>query len=124
MLEGAQVIDRTNLDIRHTLELEEGRRRHKRRRGTLLGAIDRLLWELEELNLQGRDRVPARVRRQSEALFTAIRGASDLEARFRVPAMMDVLYLAQELIFKEEDPDYRGEAEADEDAEEAVQRGA
>lgn len=105
------MIDRTNLDIRHDLELEEGRHRPKRRRSFLLRRIDGLLFELEELNLQGRDRVPARVRRESEAILLSIQGGAELEVRFRVPAMMDVLYRAQELVFKEVDPDYRGEDE-------------
>jgi hypothetical protein len=103
------LIDRTNLDIRRTEASEEGRHHPKRRRSYLLHAIDRLLWELEELNLQGRDRVPARVRRESEALFGSIHGAGELEVRFRVAAMMEVLYRAQELVFKEADPNYRGE---------------
>ena len=109
------MIDRTNFDIRHTEELEEGRRGPKRRRSYLLHSIDRLLWQLEELNLQGRDRVPAWVRRESEAIFTSIEGGRELEIRFRVPAMMDVLYRAQELVFKEGDPGYRGEEDPDED---------
>lgn len=103
------MIDRTNLDIRHTEELEEGRHHPKRRRSFLLNRIDGLLWELEELNLQGRDRVPARVRRESVAIFNCVQGGQGLEARFRVQAMMDVLYRAQELVLREIDPDYRGE---------------
>ena len=103
------MIDRTNHDIRSSVRRDAGRRGARRRRSQLLHSIDGLLWELEELNLRGSDRVPARVRRQSEAIFASIDGGRDLEARFRVPAMMDVLYLAQELIFKETDPDYRGE---------------
>lgn len=117
------MIDRTNLDIRQTVALEEDRRLPKRRRSSLLHAIDKLLWELEELNLQGKDRVPARVRRQSEALFSVIHGAAELEARFRVPAMMDVLYRAQELIFREENPCYQGEEDPEEEAD-GIQRGA
>lgn len=110
------MIDQTNHDIRSSARRDAGRRGERRRRSTLLRSIDGLLWELEELNLRGRDRVPARVRRQSEAIFASISGGSELEARYRVPAMMDVLYLAQELIFKETDPEYRGEADEDETA--------
>jgi hypothetical protein len=109
------VINRTNHDIRSSARRDAGRRGERRRRSTLLRSIDGLLWELEELNLRGSDRVPARVRRQSEAIFASIAGGGELEARFRVPAMMDVLYLAQELIFKETNPEYRGEADEDED---------
>ena len=110
------MINRTNHDISSLARRDAGRRGERRRRSTLLSSLDGLLWELEELNLRGRDRVPARVRRQSDAIFASIAGGDGLEARFRVPAMMDVLYLAQELIFKESNPDYRGEAdEADED---------
>lgn len=109
------MIDRTNLDIRLTEALEEGRHYPKRRRSFLLNKIDSLLWELEELNLQGRDRVPARVRRESAAIFNSVEGGRELEVRFRVPAMMDVLYRAQELVFREVDPDYRGEEEDEED---------
>ena len=108
------MINRTNHDIRSSARRDAGRRGERRRRSTLLRSIDGLLWELEELNLRGRDRVPARVRRQSEAIFASISGGGELEPRFRVPAMMDVLYLAQELIFKETDPEYRGEADEDE----------
>lgn len=108
------MIDRTNHDIRTSAGRDANRRGARRRRSVLLSSIDGLLWELEELNMRGRDRVPARVRRQSEAIFASIRGAGELEARFRVPAMMDVLYTAQELIFKETNPEYRGEGE-DED---------
>ncbi len=109
------MIDRTNHDIRSSARRDAGRRGVRRRRSALLRSIDGLLWELEELNLRGSDRVPARVRRQSEAIFASITGGSELEARYRVPAMMDVLYLAQELIFKEIDPDYRGEGEDEEE---------
>ena len=114
------MIDRTNHDIRVTAGRDAHRRGAKRRRDAMLRTIDRLLWELEELNLRGRDRVPARVRRQSETIFGSIRGATELEARYRVPAMMDVLYLAQELIFKEDNPEYRGEGEDEEEAQETA----
>lgn len=109
------MIDRTNHEIRDSAGDDLHRSGAKRRRSALLRTIDGLLWELEELNLRGRDRVPARVRRQSEVIFASIRGAAELEARYRVPAMMDVLYTAQELIFKEIDPDYRGEGEDEEE---------
>lgn len=110
------MIDQTNHDIHSSARREAGRLGERRRRSALLRSIDGLLWQLEELNLRGSDRVPARVRRQSEAIFACITGAAELEARYRVPAMMDVLYLAQELIFKEADPAYRGEADEDETA--------
>ena len=110
------MIDQTNHDISTSVLEDAGRRGERRRRSVLLRSIDGLLWELEELNLRGSDRVPARVRRQSEAIFASISGGWELEARFRVPAMMDVLYLAQELIFKEMDPDYRGEADQEDES--------
>lgn len=83
---------------------------------TLVHAIDDLLFELEELNLQGVTRVPGRLRDRSQALLSLIPEGDPEELRIRqkVTAMMDTLFYAQELIFRAKDPsrpEYHGDDE-------------
>ncbi len=73
---------------------------------SLIQAIDDLLFELEELNLSGVDRVPAVLReRTSEVLrLVPVSDPEQIRVRFRVGAMMDTLFRAQELVFRAKDP--------------------
>ena len=73
---------------------------------SLIHAIDDLLFELEELNLSGVDRVPAVLReRTSEILsLVPVDDPDEIRVRFRVSAMMDTLFRAQELVFRAKDP--------------------
>ena len=81
------------------------RRRHARIRG-VVHAIDDLLFELEELNLGGVDRVPSRLRGRAGQLLELVPGPEDPEfrVRHRVVPMMDVLFRAQEILFKLREP--------------------
>ena len=81
------------------------RRRHARIRG-VVHAIDDLLFELEELNLGGVDRVPSRLRERAGQLLELVPGPEDPEfrVRHRVVPMMDVLFRAQEILFKLREP--------------------
>ncbi|PZR70247.1 MAG: hypothetical protein DLM66_04490 [Candidatus Dormiibacter spiritus] len=95
-------IEDANTDIGR-LELET-RRRHieQSRQGQLIRATDEMIAELEELNVRGSDRVPAALRRHAEAVLSALPPTEEpLEARYRVDAMMEVLYRAQELLFQQ-----------------------
>jgi hypothetical protein len=69
-------------------------------------AIDDLLFQLEDLNLQGVDRVPARLRERASKILEAVPGPEDEEfrIRYRVLPMMDVLFRAQEILFRLRDP--------------------
>jgi hypothetical protein len=83
---------------------------------SLVHAIDELLFELEELNLQGVTRVPGRLRVRSQAVLSLVPegGSEELRIRQKVPAMMDTLFYAQELIFRAKDPSrpaYQGDDE-------------
>ncbi|MBJ7602072.1 MAG: hypothetical protein JF888_02580 [Candidatus Dormibacteraeota bacterium] len=95
-------IEDANTDIGR-LELETRRRRiAQSRQGQLIRATDEMIAELEELNVRGTDRVPAVLRRHAEAVLSALPPTAEpLEARYRVDAMMEVLYRAQELLFQQ-----------------------
>jgi hypothetical protein len=88
-----------------------------RRFPALIHAIDELLFELEELNLIGVDRVPSPLReRSSEVLsLVPVEDPTEIRVRFRVSAMMDTLFRAQELVFRAKDP---SRAVGDDEAEE------
>ena len=78
----------------------------RRRFPALIRALDELLFELEELNVQGVVRVPAQLREQAGQLLELV-PAPDPEViriRYRVQAMLDTLFRAQELVFRARDP--------------------
>src|SRR5262249_32087367 len=82
-------------------------------------AIDDLLFQLEDLNLQGVDRVPATLRERAGHILDAVPSRQDYEClrvRYRVVPMMDVLFRAQEVLFRLRDP--RRSVYEDADAEE------
>lgn len=72
----------------------------------LIHAIDELLFELEELNLSGVDRVPSIIRERSSVILSLVpvEDPSEIRVRHRVHAMMDTLFRAQELVFRAKDP--------------------
>jgi hypothetical protein len=92
-------------------------------------AIDDLLFQLEDLNLKGVDRVPATLRERAGRILDAVPGREEYEAlrvRYRVVPMMDVLFRAQEVLFRLRDPRralYEAEDE-EEAANEAAANGA
>jgi hypothetical protein len=84
-------------------------RRHRASRGhypAVIHAIDQLLFELEELNLSGVDRVPSALRERSSRVlaFVPVEDPEEIRVRFRVVSMMDTLFHAQELVFRAKDP--------------------
>lgn len=80
-----------------------------RRFPALIHAIDDLLFELEELNLIGIDRVPSLLRERSSVVLSLVpaEDPADIRVRYRVGAMMDTLFRAQELVFRAKDPSRR-----------------
>jgi hypothetical protein len=73
---------------------------------SLIRAIDDLLFELEELNLNGVDRVPAVLRERTTMILrlVPVSDPEEIRVRYRVGAMMDTLFRAQELVFRAKDP--------------------
>jgi hypothetical protein len=70
-------------------------------------AIDDLLFQLEDLNLKGVDRVPAVLRERAGQILNAVPSREEYEVlrvRYRVVPMMDVLFRAQEVLFRLRDP--------------------
>ena len=84
----------------------EQRQADLRRFPALIQAIDELLFELEELNLNGVDRVPTPLRERSSVILglVPVDDATEFRVRHRVSAMMDTLFRAQELVFRAKDP--------------------
>lgn len=88
----------------------ERRREESERLARMVQAIDRLLFQLEDLNLSGVDRVPAVLRDRASTILDRLPAATTevdqdaLRVRFRVVPLMDVLFRAQEVLFRLRDP--------------------
>jgi hypothetical protein len=107
----AQIAD-VNLEI----ELSDQRRRSQRseteRLTAIIRAIDELMFSLEELNLQGIDRVPARLRERAGALIELVLArpapaevrTDPFRIRYRVVPMMDVLFEVQDRVLRLRNP--------------------
>ncbi len=114
-----------NRDIKRLCQEDLRRRWRLRQLDRVVHAIDDLLFQLEDLNLQGVDRVPAVLRERAGQILDAVPGREEHEAlriRYRVVPMMDVLFRAQEVLFRLRDP-RRALYEA-EDEEEAAREAA
>ncbi len=115
------MIDQASRDIAALARADARRRVASRRHSHLVRAIDAVLFELEDLNLQGVDRVPATLRRQAERILDTLpppandEQAEALRVRFRVQPLMDVMFSAQEVLFRLRDP-----ARVNEDDEEEI----
>jgi hypothetical protein len=72
----------------------------------VIQAIDQLLFELEELNLSGVDRVPSSIRDRTTRVlaYVPVEDPEEVRVRFRVVPLMDTLFHAQELVFRARDP--------------------
>jgi len=102
------MLENANRDIHASIRGEALRQNKARRLDEVVRAIDDLLFQLEDLNLQGVDRVPARLRERAGAILRVVPDAPadhDFRIRYRVVPMMDVLFRAQEIIFRKRDPD-------------------
>ncbi|MDQ6692677.1 MAG: hypothetical protein M3Z13_07915 [Candidatus Dormibacteraeota bacterium] len=84
----------------------ERQRAEQRRLPALINAIDELLFELEELNVQGVDRVPVDLRQKSSSVLRLIPTSNpeEVRVRYRVGTLMNTLFHAQELVFRARDP--------------------
>lgn len=75
---------------------------------SIIRSLDELMFSLEELNLKGVDRVPARLRERAGALIEAVcaRPApvetrnEPFRIRYRVVPMMDVLFDVQDRVLR------------------------
>jgi hypothetical protein len=110
-LEMAQIAD-----VNRQIEVSDQQRRSQRseneRLTSIIRAIDELMFSLEELNLQGIDRVPARLRERAGALIELVLArpapaevrSDPFRIRYRVVPMMDVLFEVQELVLRLRNP--------------------
>jgi len=85
----------------------EQRRTEQRRLPALINAIDQLLFELEELNVQGVDRVPVDLRQKSSSVLRLVPTANpeEVKVRYRFGPLMNTLFHAQEFVFRARDPE-------------------
>jgi len=88
--------------------LRAGAESRARRLNRLVRSIDELLFALEDLNLKGVDRVPASLRERAGSILVSTQKAApeapEMRVRWRVVAMMDELFRAQEVLFQLLDP--------------------
>lgn len=109
------MLENANRAIHASIRDETVRQNRARRLDEVVHAIDDLLFQLEDLNLQGVDRVPARLRERAGAILQVVPDPQDDEfrIRYRVMPMMDVLFRAQEIIFRLRDPNRPADDEED-----------
>src|SRR5215469_9091338 len=96
-----------NRDIQRLCQEDLRRRWRQQQLDRVVHAIDDLLFQLEDLNLQGVDRVPATLRERAGQILDAVPSREEYEClrvRYRVVPMMDVLFRAQEVLFRLRDP--------------------
>jgi hypothetical protein len=101
------MLEDANRDIQRLSQEDLRRRWRMQRLDRVVHAIDDLLFQLEDLNLQGVDRVPAVMRERASQILDAVPGREEYEVlrvRYRVVPMMDVLFRAQEVLFRLRDP--------------------
>lgn len=120
------MLEDANRDIRRLCEEDLRRRWRLQRYDRVVHAIDDLLFQLEDLNLKGVDRVPATLRQRAGEILDAVPSREEYEClrvRYRVVPMMDVLFRAQEVLFRLRDP-RRALYEAEDAQEEATAQAA
>jgi len=101
------MLEDANRDIQRLCQEDLRRRWRQQQLDRVVHAIDDLLFQLEELNLQGVDRVPASLRERAGQILDAVPSREEYEnlrVRYRVVPMMDVLFRAQEVLFRLRDP--------------------
>jgi len=120
------MLEDANRDIQRLCQEDLRRRWRQQQLDRVVHAIDDLLFQLEDLNLQGIDRVPATLRERAGQILDAVPSREEYEVlrvRYRVVPMMDVLFRAQEVLFRLRDP-RRALYEDEEAAEEECARQA
>ena len=116
------MLEDANRDIQRLCQEDLRRRWRQQQLDRVVHAIDDLLFQLEDLNLQGVDRVPAVLRERAGQILDAVPNREEYEmlrVRYRVVPMMDVLFRAQEVLFRLRDP-RRAEYEDEDAMEEAA----
>ncbi len=101
------MLEDANRDIQRLCQEDLRRRWRQQQLDRVVHAIDDLLFQLEDLNLQGVDRVPATLRERAGHILDAVPTRDEYESlrvRYRVVPMMDVLFRAQEVLFRLRDP--------------------
>jgi hypothetical protein len=101
------MLEDANRDIQRLCQEDLRRRWRQQQLDRVVHAIDDLLFQLEDLNLQGVDRVPATLRERAGQILDAVPSREEYESlrvRYRVVPMMDVLFRAQEVLFRLRDP--------------------
>lgn len=101
------MLEDANRDIQRLCQEDLRRRWRQKQLDRVVHAIDDLLFQLEDLNLQGVDRVPATLRERAGQILDAVPSREEYEVlrvRYRVVPMMDVLFRAQEVLFRLRDP--------------------
>jgi hypothetical protein len=103
-------------DVNRQIESSDRQRRMQRseneRLSAIIRAIDELMFSLEELNLQGIDRVPARLRERAGSLIELVLDrpapaetrSDPFRIRYRVVPMMDVLFEVQHKVLRLRNP--------------------
>src|SRR5215831_16597519 len=117
------MLEDANRDIQRLCQEDLRRRWRQQQLDRVVHAIDDLLFQLEDLNLQGVDRVPAVLRERAGQILDAVPTREEhecLRVRYRVVPMMDVLFRAQEVLFRLRDPRRSTYEEEDRDEEPAV----
>jgi hypothetical protein len=97
------MLEDANRDIQRLCQEDLRRRWRQQQLDRVVHAIDDLLFQLEDLNLQGVDRVPAVLRERAGQILDAVPTREEYEClrvRYRVVPMMDVLFRAQEVLFR------------------------
>jgi hypothetical protein len=101
------MLEDANRDIQRLCQEDLRRRWRQQQLDRVVHAIDDLLFRLEDLNLHGVDRVPATLRERAGQILDAVPTRDEYESlrvRYRVVPMMDVLFRAQEVLFRLRDP--------------------
>jgi hypothetical protein len=122
--EKGNMLEDANRDIQRLCQEDLRRRWRQQQLDRVVHAIDDLLFQLEDLNLQGIDRVPANLRERAGQILDAVPNREEYESlrvRYRVVPMMDVLFRAQEVLFRLRDPRRGSYEDADADEECATQ---
>ena len=109
----AQLAD-VNREIAYSDHMRRTQRSETDRLTSIIRAIDELMFSLEELNLQGIDRVPARLRERAGALIELVLGrpapapaevrSDPFRIRYRVVPLMDVLFEVQDRVLRQRNP--------------------